>query len=90
MIQELESYIYLLGEKKGETDKVIYFEPTLEAARKTMDKLVECEKYILETNGVQVYTTKSQDGNSVSVYTSELVQEKTISIKRVSSHPEII
>ena len=90
MFQELTSYIYLLEDKKGSTSNVLSFEPTLAAARKTMDKLVEYEKYTLETDGLQVYTTKSPDGNSVSLYTSELVQEKTISIKRVPSCPEIM
>lgn len=102
MFQELKSYIYLLEEKKGPTSNVISFEPTLAAARKTMDKLVEREKYTLETDGLQVYTTKSPDGNSVSLFRatddyghsasaeggSELVQEKTISVKRVPSVPK--
>ena len=113
MFQELKSYIYLLEEKKDSTSNVLSFEPTLAAAQKTMDKLVEREKYTLETDGVQVYTSKSPDGNSVSLFRvkdgylyalhtsaeggspkglpprgSELVREKTISIKQVPSHPK--
>ena len=68
MFQELKSYIYILEEKKGSTSSVICFEPTLAAARKTMDKLVEREKYTLETEGLQEYTSKSPDGKSVSLF----------------------
>ena len=53
------------------------------------------EKYTFETNGAKVYTTKSPDNNSVSIfrsttdyfYTSKSVQEKTFSIKRIPNHP---
>lgn len=94
MSQELESYIYILDEKKGPTYNIISFEPTLCAARKTMVKLVKREKYTLETNDSKVYTTKSQDGNSITLFLkysdtllrSKLIQEKTISIKRISNH----
>ena len=89
MSQELESYIYILDEKKGPTYNIISFEPTLRAARKTMAKLIKKEKYTLETNDSKVYTTKSQDGNSTTFflkYSDVLIQEKTISIKRISNH----
>ena len=95
MEQELESYIYILDKQEGPTYTIISFDPTLEAARKTMAKLVKHEKYTLETNGAKVYTTKSPDNNSVSIfrsttdyfYTSKSVQEKTFSIKRIPNHP---
>ncbi len=93
--QELESYIYILDKQEGSTYTIISFDSTLEAARKTMAKLVKHEKYTLETNGAKVYTTKSPDNNSVSIfrsttdyfYTSKSVQEKTFSIKRIPNHP---
>ena len=82
--QELESYIYILDKQEGSTYNIISFDTTLEAARKTMAKLVKYEKYTFETNGAKVYTTKSPDNNSVSIfrsttdyfYTSTPVQEK--------------
>ena len=97
MDQELESYIYILDKQEGSTYNIISFDATLEAARKTMAKLVKYEKYTLETNGAKVYTTKSPDNNSVSVfrstlahlYTSKMGQEKTFSIKRVPNHPTL-
>ena len=93
--QELESYIYILDKQEGSTYNIISFDATLEAARKTMAKLVKYEKYTFETNGAKVYTTKSPDNNSVSIfrsttdyfYTSKSVQEKTFSIKRIPNHP---
>ena len=89
MAQELESYIYILDEKKGPTYNIISFEPTLCAARKTMAKLIKNEKYTLETNNSKVYTTKS--GNSTTLFLKNndtLIQEKTISIKRISNHAQ--
>jgi len=95
MAQELESYIYILDKQEGSTYNIISFEPTLCAARKTMAKLVKCAKYALETEGSKVYTTKTPNDNSVSlfqptvahIYTSKPGQEKTFSIKRIPSHP---
>ena len=87
MSQELESYIYILDEKKGPTYNIISFEPTLRGARKTMAKLVKNEKYTLETNDSKVYTTKSDNSMTLFLKNNDtLIQEKTISIKRVSNH----
>ena len=58
MSQELNSYIYLLEEKKGSSHNIISFEPTLSAAQKTLTKLVEREKNTLGVDGAQIYTTK--------------------------------
>ena len=87
MSQELESYIYILDEKKGPTYNILSFEPTLRGARKTMAKLVKNEKYTLETTDSKVYTTKSH--NSLTLFLKNkdtIIQEKTFSIKRISSH----
>lgn len=66
------------------------------SGRQPLDSL-SYEKYTFETNGAKVYTTKSPDNNSVSIfrsttdyfYTSKSVQEKTFSIKRIPSHPTL-
>jgi len=95
MSQELNSYIYLLEEKKGSSHNIISFEPTLSAAQKTLTKLVEREKNTLGVDGAQIYTTKSLNKNSITIfrdtvgylYNAGLIQEKTIFIKRVSNHP---
>ena len=94
MEQELEAYIYILDKQEGSTYNIISFDAPLDSARKTMAKLVKYEKYTLETNGTKVYTTKTQDSNSVSLFRtsknhSTPVQEKTFSIKRIPNHPTL-
>ncbi len=96
MSQELNSYIYILEEKKGSSRDVISFEPTLSAARKMLYKLANRAKETLEADESKIYTTKSANKNSITLfrtstgylYNSALIPEITISIKRVSNHPD--
>ena len=56
MEQELESYIYILDKQEGPTYTIISFDPTLEAARKTMAKTSEARKvYPWNEGGESVY-----------------------------------
>lgn len=90
MNQELNTYIYILEEKKGSSHHIISFETTLGAAQKMLNKLVNRAKETLEVGGAQVYTTKSLNKNSITLFrtgASYLVQETRISIKRVPNHP---
>ena len=92
----MNSYIYILEEKKGASRDIISFEPTLFAARKMLSKLANRAKETLEADEVNVYTTKSSNKNSVTLfrtstgylYNSALIPEITISIKRVPHHPD--
>ena len=96
MSQEMNSYIYILEEKKGASRDIISFEPTLFAARKMLSKLANRAKETLEADEVNVYTTKSSNKNSITLfrtstgylYNSALIPEITISIKRVPNHPD--
>ena len=95
MSQELNSYIYILEEKKGSSRDVISFEPTLSAARKMLYKLANRAKETLEVDESKIYTTKSANKNSItlyrpspgSLYNSVLIPERPLSIKRVPDHP---
>jgi hypothetical protein len=95
MSQELISYIYILEEKKESSHTLISFEPTVAAAKKTLQKLVSRKKTEFESAGAKVYITKSSNKTSITLfravsgylYNSGLVQETTISIKRVPSRP---
>ena len=90
-------YIYIYIRQTGGVNLYYYFfRPDPRGrSKKRWQKLVKHEKYTLETKGAKVYTTKSSDNNSVSLfrptpayfYTSKAVQEKTFSIKRVPNHP---
>ncbi len=91
----MNSYIYILEEKKGPSRDIISFEPTLFAARKMLHKLANRVKETLEADEVKIYTTKSSNKNSITLYrtstgylyNSVLIPEITISIKRVPDHP---
>ena len=91
----MNAYVYILEEKKGGIGNVISFERTLVAARKTLHKLANRAKETLEAGEVKIYTTKSSNKNSITLfrtstgylYNSALTPEITISIKRISDHP---
>ncbi len=90
----MEDHIYLLIEKQRNEDRIICYKKTSERARKTLHKLVEAERHELESDGSTVYSSISEDKNSISLHKTQdgyisrgLVDASTFRIQKVTNKP---
>ena len=90
----MENHVYLLVENTGKEEHIICFKTTEERARKTLHKLVEVERHDLESDGSTVYSSVSEDKNSISLHKTidgyisrGLVDASTFRIQKVKNKP---
>ena len=90
----MEDHIYLLIEKQRKEDRIICYKKKSERAKKTLHKLVEAERHDLESDGSTVYSSVSEDKNSISLHKTidgyisrGLVDASTFRIQRVTNKP---